>query len=140
MCVLLMFLLLSAPSMCRMTPPPVNPWRVWWSSCCSSRRTRSAAGSTILLLPSYLYAKQTRIHFVFPQNNILSFCLCFNDMYRRQYLSADIVYPHCYSSIFRPSVSWISRPEVLSVTPWGRSTSLRASRGGELTKAEAIMS
>lgn len=36
------------------------------------------------------------------------------------------------SPSFRPSVSWISRQEVLSVTSWGRSTSLRASKGGEL--------
>lgn len=42
-------------------------------------------------------------------------------------------HPHCsFPSSFRPSVSWISRQEVLSVTSWGRSTSLRASKGGEL--------
>ncbi len=41
--------------------------------------------------------------------------------------------PHRYFSLFRPSVSWISRQEVLSATSWGRFTSLRASRDGELT-------
>lgn len=45
---------LSGSSMSRTTPPPVNPWRVWWSSCCSSRRMHLDAGSTILLSPSYL--------------------------------------------------------------------------------------
>lgn len=37
------------------------------------------------------------------------------------------------SHIFRPSVSWISRQEVLSVTFWDLSTSLRASKAGKLT-------
>lgn len=40
--------------------------------------------------------------------------------------------PHCCSATFRPNASLISRREALSVTSWGLSTSLRASRGGEL--------
>lgn len=46
---------------------------------------------------------------------------------------AETSYPHCCFCVFRPSVSWILRQGVPCVTSWGRSTSLRASRGGKLT-------
>lgn len=46
---------------------------------------------------------------------------------------AETSYPHCCFCMFRPSVSWILRQGVPCVTSWGRSTSLRVSRGGKLT-------
>lgn len=75
-------------------------------------------------------------------NHTTSYTLCciFSNALMLVVITTSIVYIeyrqlvdlYSSSSIFRPSVSWILRQEVLSVTSWDRSTSSRASRAGEL--------